>query len=293
MKKLLYATDFSENAEKAFVYALKIAQKHNADLSMLHVFDVLTGWNYPSIPIEDAIKIERQIIRETENKLKELFDQYTKKKDKDIKVNYIAAENKSVVKGILSIIEKNKPELVVIGTRGSSRVREIIAGSTTQSLIRQSPCPVLAIPENATDRDFKKILYATDFYEDDLVAIQQLIAFVQLFDPEIIITHISTHNEYKGNEKMEWFKELVREKVVYDNMKFELSLSDNIYERLNSSINQYKIDLLVMLEKERNGVLDKWFHHDLVKKMEFHTSTPLLSFNEHYLHVLNEENIKS
>ena len=35
MKKILYATDFSKNAEKAFHYALKIAEKHRTELIML------------------------------------------------------------------------------------------------------------------------------------------------------------------------------------------------------------------------------------------------------------------
>ena len=41
MKKILFATDFSKNAEKAFHFALKIAEKHHADLIILHVFDIL------------------------------------------------------------------------------------------------------------------------------------------------------------------------------------------------------------------------------------------------------------
>jgi nucleotide-binding universal stress UspA family protein len=286
MKKILYATDFSENAEKAFVQALKIARKHNADLIMLNVFDIPTSWNYPHT--EDALEMERQAINESENKLKELFNKYAN----DISVKYIAAESTSIVKGIISVIKENDPGLVVIGTKGGSKVKEVIVGSTTKALINKSPVPVLAVPENAVDSYFKKVLYATDLHEEDILALQQLIALVRPFDSEITVTHVSTHSEYKGDEKMEWFKNLVKDRIAYDGITFQLLLSDNIYERLNACINQYEFNLLVMLEKERNGIIDRLFHDDLVKKMEFHSSMPLLSFNEHYLRMLNKKGIK-
>ena len=44
MKKILYATDFSKNAKMAFNFALRIAEKHHAELIMLHVFDIPPIW---------------------------------------------------------------------------------------------------------------------------------------------------------------------------------------------------------------------------------------------------------
>lgn len=286
MEKILYATDFSENSEKAFVQAFKIAQKHKADLIMLHVFDIPTSWNYPHTG--DALEMERQAISDSENKLKALFKKYAK----DINVKYVAAESTSIIKGIISVIEENDPGLIVIGTKGGSKVKEVLVGSTTKALISKSPVPVLAVPENAVDYDFKKILYATDLLEEDIVALQKLIALIRPFDSEITIAHVSSHNEYKGDEKMEWFKDLVKERIAYDGIKFQLLLADNIYKRLNAYINRNEFNLLVMLEKERNGIVDKLFHRDLVKKMEFHSSIPLLSFNEHYLRILNKKGVK-
>ncbi|MEO9482468.1 MAG: universal stress protein [Ekhidna sp.] len=65
MNKILYATDFSENAKKAFGYVAKLAQYHHADLIMLHVFDIPTSFDFPYI--DDAREMERQAIRESKN----------------------------------------------------------------------------------------------------------------------------------------------------------------------------------------------------------------------------------
>jgi hypothetical protein len=44
-----------------------------------------------------------------------------------------------------------------------------------------------------------------------------------------------------------------------------------------------------MLEKERNGFVERLFKEDIVTKMEFDTSIPLLSYNERFLHVNMDE----
>jgi hypothetical protein len=103
---------------------------------------------------------------------------------------------------------------------------------------------------------------------------------------------MSTDNQYERLEKMEWFKDLVNETVSYPAISFELVLSEDIFNTLNRYMTENDFDLLVMLEKERSGIIDKLFHQDLVSKMEFRTWIPLLSYNEHYLNASGHKDIK-
>ena len=73
MKKILYVTDFSKNAEKAFNFALKIAEKHDADLVMLHVFDVLPVFGHPYSTIGPA-EMTRQATVNWESYLQDFFE---------------------------------------------------------------------------------------------------------------------------------------------------------------------------------------------------------------------------
>jgi nucleotide-binding universal stress UspA family protein len=288
MKKILYTTDFSMNAEKAFPFALKIAEKHHADLIMLHVFDVPPGFGHPNNTIGPA-EMKRQAGLSWESNLQEFFEQF----NADIHPMFIAVENNSVVKGILSVIKEHKPDLVVTGTKGKSLLKEIFVGSTTKALVKQSAAPVLAIPANADYRDFDNVLYASDFREVDLEALEQLIELVKPYKPEIKLIHVSsTDNEYKSIEKMEWLKDLVIDNISYKNISFELLLSDRVFERLTNYVQHHDLDMMVMLEKERHGIVEKLFHEDLVWKMEFHTTIPILSYNEHYLRATYDQDIK-
>lgn len=286
MKKILFATDFSNNANKAFGFALSLAEKHRADLIMVHIFDITTVWTYPYT--NDVFELKTQAKNSWERNLQEFFDHY----DTKVKASFVAIENQSVVQGILSAIEIYEPELIVTGTKGKSPVKDLLLGGATKALVKRSPVPVLAVPEYAELKDYDKVLYTTDFREVDLIALQDLVELVRPFEPEIKILHMSTDNEYKELEKMEWFKDLVNENVSYPAISFELLSSDDIFNTLNKYMTENDFDLLVMLEKQRSGIIDKLFHQDLVSKMEFRTWIPLLSYNEPYLHTTDDKDIK-
>jgi nucleotide-binding universal stress UspA family protein len=279
MKKILFATDFSSNANKAFCFALNLAEKHQAELIMVHIFDIPTVWTYPSTYNLSEMKMHS--ISSWERTLEEFFEHY----DTDVKTKFVAIEHPSVVQGIISTIEEHKPELVVTGTRGKSALKEAILGGTTKALVKRSPIPVLAVPEYAEQRGYDKVLYASDFQEVDIQAIEKLVQLVKPYKPEIKILHINIDNEFKGREKMEWFKELVHDKIDYKHISFELVSSGNIFQTLYKHMSEHEFELLVMLEKKRDGIIDELFHEDLVTKMEFRTWIPLLSYNDSHLSV--------
>ena len=129
MKKILFATDFSTNANKAFCFALNIAEKHQAELIMVHVFDIPPVWNYPVS--YNPSEMKRQTLSSWERTLKEFFEHY----DTDVKAKFVAVEHPSVVRGIISAIKQYKPDLVVTGTRGKSALKDAILGGTTKALV--------------------------------------------------------------------------------------------------------------------------------------------------------------
>ncbi len=279
MKKILFATDFSSNANKAFGFALNMAEKHKADLVMVHVFNLKTVWTYPYTG--DPIEMKEQAAKSWERSLKEFFQHY----DTKVKASYFAVENHSIVQGILSVIEKQKPQLVVTGTKGKSLVKDIIFGGTTKALVKKSPVPVLAVPEYAELKDYDRVLYASDFRDVDLQALQDLVDLIGPFEPEIKVLHMSNDTDHERFEKMDALKKMVKEKVSYPSLSFDLLITGDTFNTLNRYMTENDFDLLVMLEKERSGIIDKLFHQDLISKMEFRTWIPLLSYNESNLKV--------
>lgn len=287
MKKILYATDFSRYAERAFHFALNIAQKHQAELIMVHVFST------PAVRVNNFMIDPTDVILERvltyEEKLKDLFNQF----GSEVKPKFVAIESDSVIEGILSVMERHKPNLIVTGVKGKNIVKEIFMGSTTKGLLKRSPVPLLAVPEDAEYKDFNRVIYTSDFQNFDLKSIEQLIEFVKPYKPDIQVVHICTDDHNEDCKKMEFLKNKIEENISVKNISFQILMSDNLFVKLNTYIKENDFDLLVMLEKERFNIIEQLFHEDLVWKMELNTSIPLLSYNEHFLKEMEVQKMNS
>ncbi|MGI9552353.1 MAG: universal stress protein [Aurantibacter sp.] len=279
MKTILYATDFSENSVAALKYAHKMAARLGTRLVICHVFDypVIMGMEGLDQPFPHS---EENAFKHHRSRLEKFCEKHMGSAWKTPEVQLQAVKNKSILKGIMSVADEWHAMMIVVGMKGESALRELIMGSTTKHLIDKAPCPVLAIPDDASDRPIKTIVYATDFEEEDVYAIRKLAELAEQFEAEIKIVHISTKQEYGGEMQMEWFREMLEQKVTYKLMDFKLLLSENIFESLLMYLLEVNADLMVMLEREQKGVLKKLFHRDLVKKMENYAQVPLLSFRK-------------
>lgn len=277
MKTILYATDYSENSVAALKYAYEMSEQLGTRLVITHVF------NYPTVLGTENLDepfsyVEKSAFKSHRSKLEKFCEAHLGSVWKSSNILLEAVENKSVVKGIISVAEEWHAYLIVSGMKGGSMLREIIMGSTTKQLIEKAPCPILSIPMNAGYMIPKTIVYATDFEKEDIYAIRKLAEMAEQLDAEIKIVHISTKEDYKGELQMEWFKEVLFEKVSYKRMDFELLLTTNVFEALRIYLGDKNADLIVMLEREHKSILKKWFHRDFVKKMESYGRMPLLSF---------------
>lgn len=279
MKTMLYATDYSENSIAALKYAKEMAKQLKYRLVITHVFDFpivlgLEGLDEP-FPHEDENGFKRH-----RNKLERFCEEHLGSTWKAPNIQLQPAEHNSVAKGIISVAKEWHAQIIITGVKGQNTLRELIMGSTTKRLIERAPCPVLAIPVDANYTPIKTVVYATDFEEEDVYAIRKLAEMAEKLQADIKIVHISTRDEYKGEMQLDWFKDLLGKKVTYNKMEFMLLFSEDVFKSLHDYLSDVNADLMVMLEREHEGLLKEWFHRDLVKRMETYGKVPLLSFRE-------------
>lgn len=277
MKTILYATDYSENSVAALKYAYEMSKQMGTRLVVTHVFDYPTVLGTEGLD-EPFPHLEESAFKSHRAKLEKFCEEYLGSVWKAPNIQLEAVENKSVLKGIISVANEWHAYLIVIGMKGGSVLREIIMGSTTKHLIEKGPCPILSIPSDVSYLPIKNIVYATDYEEEDVYAIRKLAEMANQLDAHIHVVHISTKDEYKGEMQMEWFKEMLHKKVTYKRMDFELLFTEDVFNALRTYIGDTNADLIVMLERKHNNIFKKWFHRDFVKKMESYGRVPLLSF---------------
>lgn len=280
MKTIIYATDCSEHDSAILQYACELCDKLKSNLVLLHIYRIP--------PIEFSTLrphtfLSTQIHDEKLEILKEYATKHIKENEIKIPITFEVTENISVSDGILSAIKEIEPDLLLVGMKDEHTAREVFSGSIAKALLEKVNCPLLIVPNMHGFNDIKTIVYASDFEEDDIIAIQKLLQIAEPLNAKIKIVHITTNNNHDQEEKMTWFKELLKEKVLYQNVEFQLVSYPNVYDGLRNYINSNKVDMLALLEREEYGFLAKIFHRDLSKKMESNIKIPMLSFYKAYL----------
>ena len=143
-KKVLFCTDFSKDSDCAFEYAFGIAKR---DEGMLYIFHVI-----PQTPQQSHF--ERHLTKKQLDKitatLKEdretMFnDKYLRQIKDKTKVKVVTESGREDEK-ILEFIQKEKIDIVVIGTHGRTGIEHVFLGSVAEKVVRRSPIPVFVIP---------------------------------------------------------------------------------------------------------------------------------------------------
>jgi len=286
VNKILHPTDFSENAAKALQFAFSLSGKSDATLVILHVADLPTILNSAS-SVSSFSEMEERKKESIIAQLKKYATDYLEEIDSSAKILFEVKLNSSAINGIVEAISETDADLVVVGTKGQSKLKEVIMGSTAKGLVAKAPCPVLIIPENARVREMRQIIYASDYNQNDTAVLKGLADFADVYKAEISVLHIF-NRESEDNSEPVAFQRMLTEQVKYAHLKYDTRVSANVAESLVTYLQDKKADLLVMFEKENMGIINMLFHRDMVKKFAAHTTIPLMSYNILSIHSLKD-----
>ena len=277
MKTLLYATDCSKHDTETLKYAYQLCHSLKTSLIVLHVYSI------PPISVS-TIRPRQQLRNASHEENLEVLEQYCSKHLKSIlkktSIRYEVQEHTSVSEGVLTKIKELSPDMLLVGMKDEHTARGVFTGSIAKALMDKVSCPLLIVPNTKRFKKINTIVYATDFEESDIFALQRLVEIARPFNAKIKIVHIPTKDEYAGKDQMEWFKEMLHQKINYEHIDIQMIFYDTVYEGLRSYVDKNKADIIALLEREEHGFLKKLFHKDLIKKMESNITIPMLSFNQ-------------
>lgn len=138
--------DGSKPSLDASVQAIDIAKRLDAELIALYVVSPDIRYDYmediitPRLPraLKDVIMIAMQ---KGERHVKKVQQKASQKKVK-VKTDVVIGIS-SVVKEIVGYAEKNRIDMIVIGSRGLSGIKKMLLGSVASGVVTYSHCPVL------------------------------------------------------------------------------------------------------------------------------------------------------
>lgn len=279
MKTILVPVDFSDNSKNALDYAIKLADKLNMKILLLHAF-------HPTLveAIKDSYKIiNREEIIGTPKDMKDLLNSWQEavlasQEGMNCKTIFIEGD---LADEINEIIEDNNIDFVIMGTKGATGLKSVFIGSNTARVIETVLCPVLAIPTDYKYKDYETIAFATDYHDSDKISIDFLVNLANKFKSQLEIVHVANEDIRPRFEEdlLEHFITQIKKSVSYKKMNFHLiEGEDNINKALSEFVIKHKIDLMAISTVDRilHGPL---FNRGITKGLTHHIQVPLLAFH--------------
>lgn len=162
IKKILVATDFSEQARAAAKHALAIAHHAGAELVLMHAHPVPALDFAVPYAVATPVFTNEQVQEVLADARKRLHDESEALKGQGVAVSELLVED-TAERGIFKAAEDTDADLIVTGTCGRHGLTRLLLGSVAQWVARRSPCDVLASRSEAPSGGYKRILVPTDF----------------------------------------------------------------------------------------------------------------------------------
>jgi len=198
MKKILVPVDFSKTSSIAFDAAFDIAKKTGADIIAMNVVEEITTESYRvSGEWHQAEWQDRIFTFELMKKAKAQLEKLVK----DPKYDAVKITGELRVgnpfHGITTIITEKKVDLVVMGTKGHTKLEEMVIGTNTEKVVRHSHCPVLTVQNKPATSDFKNIVYATSLSPDEEIFSRFIKKTQQFYDSTIHLVRVNTPGDFQ------------------------------------------------------------------------------------------------
>ena len=189
-------------------------------------------------------------------------------------------ESRMSLDAIISFIEENEFDLVVMGTKGASGLRELWMGSHTQRVVRNSKVPVLTVNESHTNHRFDTLIYATDFSDPHPPLVEVMKTIYYLYGAKIYVTYINTPNEFRSEHEIDQNLQQELPKFDIDNVQLKIYNDKSIEKGISNFAQDIDADLIVLPTHGRKG-LSHIIHGSIAESLVNHSRIPVLTAKLH------------
>lgn len=176
INRILFPTDFSEVAERAFLYASSIADRFDAELHVVNV--VVPGRPYSASPMDYLTR-----------DLPDTDAAEPRYDEAQIPVIHAEIEDFSPTTAVLGYVKSHDIDLIVMGTHGRSGVDRIITGSIAEDLVRHSSCPVLTLQASSAPK-IERVLVPVDFSDHSRLIVTYARELAAVYGAQLYVLHV-------------------------------------------------------------------------------------------------------
>ncbi|WP_282121965.1 universal stress protein [Algibacter mikhailovii] len=274
-RHILFPTDFSTNSWDAIGYGLKLFKDEECTFYLLNVV---------RLKASTMSNLSNKLLKTMENNaLKELLEMKDLIEHNNANANHdfqIILSTKDLKNAIQAAIDEFQVDLIIMGTKGATGLKEYFFGSNTVHIIKSiKNCPVLVVPEEFNFTTPKQIAFPTDFnrfYDNkELIPLKQL---ADLYNSKIRIVHINEAEEL--NDVQEYNINMLQSHLSdYEHSLHWMPKYAKKTVEINDFIEELEIDILAMVNY-KHSFIEKIINEPVIKKIGFDPIVPFLVIPE-------------
>ncbi|MEM7108852.1 MAG: universal stress protein [Bacteroidota bacterium] len=225
MLDILVPVDFSKEARYALNFALGITKSNEASILAFHVVDYPTGATVDPIGMAVPTPYDPDFI--------ELL-----KKNAGKQMEYFLAEFDGEIESEISVgnpyldisdkISELDVDLVIMGTKGSTGLKEFFIGSNAEKIVRTAECPVITLSQSTTTDDITDIVFATNLVDVSEEIMTQVKRLQDMFQAKLHLVRINTPNSFERDQVIENGLEKVAKRYLLTN--YTINIYNDIYQ---------------------------------------------------------------
>lgn len=248
VKRILVPVDFSEESRQAFLYAMALSREFGARITLFHASHLLEV-DSPFVQMATEAQIEKSI----ELRLSEWGRHVISHSASGLEFPEIRVKYGTATDSIVAEAASHPYDLIIMGTQGAHGIEDGILGTISSHVVRKTDIPAMVIPLGCSFSPIQRILYATNFAENDLQSIYLLTRYFKSFRPRITILHV----QYPGakqvdRQRMDEFTDQVKQNIPYAAMDFLLQEGESVGEIIQEIATYKEYDLLCLSMRRLN-----------------------------------------
>ncbi|MFY7670242.1 universal stress protein [Tenacibaculum sp. MEBiC06402] len=276
MKNILLPIDFSKNSLDALFYTIKLFKDRPCNFYILHTFEVKTPLFTSRMNKEKGRLTYENNLESVQDKFNDLLMDIAEIPEAENHSFETLAITKPLIQTIHKTIEMRNIDLVVMGTKGASGLKEVLFGSNTVKVLKSIyHTPLLIVPEEADKFTLDKIAFATAFkngYKESSLAFLSMLC--KLFKSELEIVYLDDQEpltlEEAENKK---YLENTLEGVNF-NFKY-VNKTKSTEKHIREYVGGLDFDLLVMIKYGHDDFYN-WTNEPVINKLGYRTKLPFL-----------------
>ncbi|QCK14622.1 universal stress protein [Mangrovivirga cuniculi] len=227
--------------------------------------------------MESGVAVDPELHKEVKEDVDREFENLEEKIPELKKVTFQLKSTYDFVNdAIEDAIESENIELVIMGTNGAKGIDEVLIGSNAYNVIKTVKIPIIIIPEEASLKSLKTIVFTSDFrHVPKRETIAFLIDLAKFVGAKIHILHIDTdgvtgldeEERFEAKQLALHFKSIPHE--------FKYLEAEKVEEGILSFTEKTDADLLAVMPR-KHDIITKLFKRSITKQLAFHSEIPLL-----------------